>query len=303
MIGHRPIVDAHLHLYDHAVNTHPFLETPDPVFQELVGDYAALPRRYLLDDYLSDSASRHVQGLVWHEFISTDPIKEARWGQHLAETYSVPMVIVALADFLDPRLEERLDIFRTLPSVTAVRQHLGWDEVNPHRRMTTRPDILRDPAWQRGLGKLAGYGFRCTLEIFASQAPDLLRIVRLYPNIGFTLAVMGWPNDASEDAFVRWSRDVTALAACKNVVASISAVECIFGMNWKIEQVRRWILTLIDCFGPSRCMFGSHMPISTLSHGFAWLYDAYEVILAGFSEAERDRMFRTTAIEWFRLKC
>lgn len=299
----RPVVDAHLHLYDHTANTHPFLEKPDPVFEELVGDYTALPRRYLLDDYLSDSPSQDVQGLIWHEFISTDPVKEARWAQHLADSSPVPMTIVALADFLDPRLEERLDIFHSLPNVTAVRQHLGWDEANPLRRMTTRPDLLRDAAWQRGLRKLNGYDLRCELEIFASQSQDLLQVVRLYPNRGFAVVVMGWPNDLSEDGFVRWTHDVTALAVCDNVVASISAVECIFGMNWTIEQVRPWIMTLIERFGPSRCMIGSHLPISKLSYGFARLYEAYEMILAGFSEAERDQMFRTTAMEWFRLKC
>lgn len=303
MTARRPVVDAHLHLYDHTANTHPFLEKSDPVFEELIGDYTALlPRRYLLDDYLSDSASRPVQGLIWHEFISTNPIKEAYWAQRMAETSRVPMAIVALANFLDPHLEEQLDIFRSLRNVTAARQHLGWDEANPLRRMTTRPDLLRDTAWRRGLGKLNAHDLRCGLEIFASQAQDLLEVVRLYPNIGFTLALMGSPNDLNEDAFVRWRRDITALAACENVVADVSAIERIFGMNWTIEQVRPWIMTVVERFGPSRCMFDSHLPISNLSHGFARLYEVYEVILTGFSESERDRMFRTTGTEWFRLK-
>jgi len=242
-----------------------------------------------------------VQGLVWHEFISTDPIKEARWAQHLAENSPLPMSIVALADFLDLRLEERLDVFRSLPNVTAVREHLGWDADHPRRRMAKRADLLRDSAWRRGLGALNAYNFRCGLEIFAPQAPDLLDVVRLYPNIGFTLAVMGWPSELSGEGFDRWRRDVTLLAECPNVVASISAIECIFGMNWTIEQIRPWIETLIDRFGPSRCMLGSHLPIDKLSRGFAQLYDAYDAILAGYSEAERDQMFGETAMQWFRL--
>jgi predicted TIM-barrel fold metal-dependent hydrolase len=48
-------------------------------------------------------------------------------------------------------------------------------------------------------------------------------------------------------------------------------------------------------------MFGSHLPIDSLSYGFDRLYDSYERIVATFSEGERDSMFRTTARDWFRV--
>ena len=48
----RKIIDAHGHLYDHRQNWHEFLENVDAVFEALIGDYSALPRRYLLDQYL-----------------------------------------------------------------------------------------------------------------------------------------------------------------------------------------------------------------------------------------------------------
>jgi predicted TIM-barrel fold metal-dependent hydrolase len=38
-------------------------------------------------------------------------------------------------------------------------------------------------------------------------------------------------------------------------------------------------------------MFGSHLPIDALSYGFDRLYDAYERIVAAFSEDERDAIF------------
>jgi predicted TIM-barrel fold metal-dependent hydrolase len=46
----RKIIDTHLHLYDHRQNRHDFLERVDPIFQALVEDYSALPRRYLLEN-------------------------------------------------------------------------------------------------------------------------------------------------------------------------------------------------------------------------------------------------------------
>jgi predicted TIM-barrel fold metal-dependent hydrolase len=46
----RKIIDAHCHLYDHTENRHEFLENVDEMFEALIGDYSALPRRYLLDE-------------------------------------------------------------------------------------------------------------------------------------------------------------------------------------------------------------------------------------------------------------
>ena len=296
------IVDAHVHVYDADVNRHLFLEEKDDVFEALVGDYSALPKKYPLQSYLNDGKSYQIEGIIWHEYLSNDAIKEAQWAQRLAETSMVPVAIVALVDFLDPRLEERLDTYRSLPNVTAVREHLAWDVVNPLKRFAKRADLLSDPAWRNGVARLRGHDFKCGLEVFAPQLPDLLKVVRLYPDVGFTLAVLGWPIDLSPAGFMRWRKDVAELSRCENVCASISAVECIFGMQWTLEQVSPWIRSLIEMFGPNRCMFGSHMPIAALSVGFERTYTAYQELVADFSESERDRMFRGVAHDWFRVR-
>src|SRR5262249_16734039 len=153
-----PIFDAHVHLFDCQANTHSFLEREDPTFRTVVGDYAALPRRYLPEDYLKTSASCQVEGIVWHEFLSVDPVGGARWGQRLAEGSLLRQALVALVDFLDPALEERLEAYATLPNVVAVREHLGWDTGNARRRFAKRPDLLMDPTWRAGLGALRRHG-------------------------------------------------------------------------------------------------------------------------------------------------
>jgi len=296
------IFDAHVHLFDTAANTHAFLEREDPTFRYIIGDYSALPRRYLTDAYLKASATCRVEGIVWYEFLSADPVGEARWAQRLADASRLGQSVVGLVDFLDPALEERLEAYAALPNVVAVREHLGWDTGNALRRFAKRPDLLTDPAWRQGLSALRRFGFRCGLEVFAPQLSDLHDVVRLHPEIDFTLAVMGWPLDLSPAGYARWRHDLAGLSRCANVRAEIAAIECIFGMGWHREQIAHWVLSLIEMFGPARCMFGSHMPIAGLSWGFQRLYDAYQEIVAGFSQAERDDMFRGTAAAWFGLR-
>lgn len=295
------IVDAHAHIFDSTANRHAFLDRPDPTMTALVGDYAALPRRYLLEDYLADSGTCRITGLVAHEYLAADPVAEMRWLQRQADAAAIPVAIVALADFLDPDLDERLSAYRDLPAITAVRQHLGWDDTKPNRHFASRPDLLVDPAWRRGLARLQATGYRCGLEVFAPQLPNLVEVVRLNPGIGFTVAVLGWPLDLGPEGFARWRRDLAALARCPNTRFSVSATECVFGMAWTADQFRPWLLAAIDLFGPARIMLGSHLPICCLSRGFARLYDTYRGLLASFSAGEQDLMFRGVAADWFRV--
>jgi predicted TIM-barrel fold metal-dependent hydrolase len=297
------IVDAHMHLYDHEQNRYEHLEHIDPTFQALIGEYSALPRRYLLDDYLKEAAPMEVTGIIWHEFISNDAVREVQWAQTMTGTWRIPMSIVGLVDFLSPDLEERLEAYAKCRNVTAVREHLGWDDDNLLRRFAPRPDLLTDSQWRKGLKLLRKYELKCSLEVFSSQLPDLLAVVHLNPDIGFTIAVMGWPQSVDETGLARWKQDLAALSACSNVRIVISGIECIFGMNWSVESVLPWVRTVFELFGPERTMFGSHRPISGLSCTFKALYAAYERMIADLSESERDAVFQRNAAEWFRVPC
>ena len=141
----------------------------------------------------------------------------------------------------------------------------------------------------------------CGLEVFAHQLPEMLDVVRREREIRFTLSVMGWPLDLTAEGRERWGQTVAELSRCENVCASVSAVECVLGMNWTLDVARPWIQTLIDRFGPDRCMLGSHLPISRLSRGFEPLYDAYEELVVDLSPGEQDDLFHGTATRWFRL--
>lgn len=298
-IPHR-IVDAHLHLYDYRQNRHAFLEQADPGYEAFIGNDERLPRRYLLNDYLADIRDHNVDAVVWHEFLSSDPRREAEWAQRLAAASGLRHALVAQVDFLDPNLEQVLERYAALPRVTAVREHLVWDQANPLRRFAKRPDLMRDPAWRSKLRLLNGHRFKCGLEVFAPQLPDLIRVIRSYPDMGFTVALMGWPLDLGRDGYANWKRSLADLAACENICVDISALECIFGMRWSVDQVYPWVAATLETVGVSRCMFGSHMPIRGLATGFPELYERYGRLIDTCSDAEIDELFFGVANRWFK---
>jgi predicted TIM-barrel fold metal-dependent hydrolase len=295
------IVDCHVHFIDAGQFRYPIFPERSAGFEALVGDYSALPRRYLPADYLADAAGLHIDGTVCAEFMSSTPFEELRWAQSLADASGHPSGTIACVDFRDPDVEHTIEAYRALGRVRAVRQHLAWHPTSDLLRFAQAPDLLDDVDWRRGLASLRIHDLACEIEIFATQLADLTRVARNFPDLRFILPMMGWPIDLTEQGFRAWRSDMAGLARCENVAVKIFGAECIFGLNWTVPQIRPWVLTTIELFGPARCMFASLMPIAALSRPMQDVYRAYEEIVEGFTPSERRHLFHDTAKSNYRV--
>ena len=237
------IVDCHVHFIDADQFRYPIFPERSTGFEALVGDYSALPRRYLPADYLADAAGLHIDGTVCAEFMSSTPFEELRWAQSLADASGQPSGTIACVDFRDPDVEHTIEAYRALGRVRAVRQHLAWHPTSDLLRFAQAPDLLDDVDWRRGLASLRIHDLACEIEIFATQLADLTRVARNFPDLRFILPMMGWPIDLTEQGFRAWRSDMAGLARCENVAVKIFGAECIFGLNWTVPQIRPWVLT------------------------------------------------------------
>ena len=296
-----PIIDCHQHFIDARRLRYPVFLQRSAGFEALVGDYGALPRVYLPEDYARDVNGLGVVKTVWAEFISEDPMGEVRWAQELAHTTGRPQGMIGLVDFSSPEIERTLDLYASIEPIRAVRQHLGWHPTNPLLRYGPRPDLLSNTVWRNGLALLRGRNLRCEIEIFGSQLPEFTSVAASYPDIQFVLPVMGWPIDLTSNGHETWKRALATASACDNVAIKIFGMECIFGIHWTVAQIRPWILDTIELFGPDRCMFASHLPICKLACSVQQLYAAYLEAIAGFSASEKRQMLHDTAAEIYGL--
>ena len=71
--------------------------------------------------------------------------------------------------------------------------------------------------------------------------------------------------------------------------------------DWNYEENRRIILDIIDIFSPSRCMFASNFPVSSLKISFDDLYNNYNKIVKNFSLNEKKDLFYNTALNVYKL--
>jgi predicted TIM-barrel fold metal-dependent hydrolase len=293
------IVDCHVHFVDVRSHRYPIFQQRSAALESVVGDYSALPRRYLPEDYLQEVGECNVVKTVWAEFMSDDPVKEASWAQALSNESGHPHGLIAQADFLSSEVVRVIDSYGCLPRVRAVRQHLAFE---PSGDVPTgQLDLLDDNAWRERLALLCKNDLRCELEILAPRLRGFANVAGFYPDMQFVLPLMGWPMDLTDTGHQAWKSGMRALSGCKNVAVKIFGMECIFGLEWTIEQVRPWILDTIDLFGPERCMFASHMPIGRLSRGFQDIYAAYFEVVSDFSASDKQRLFHDTATKVYKV--
>ena len=92
------------------------------------------------------------------------------------------------------------------------------------------------------------------------------------------------------------------MAKLSNVVCKISGVitEADHG-NWKKDDIKPYIVQVIEAFGFDRVMYGSDWTVAELTHDYPDFVTILDEIIAGASLEEKRGLYRNTAIRVYRL--
>lgn len=294
------IVDPHVHLWDLSRARYGWLQD-DPLPQNPAGDMSGIAgRNYGLSDYLADTAGWRVDKIVHVEcgLPRGEQLAETDWLQAMAEAYGYPQGIVAGADMLDPDLDVLLEAHAARPNVRGIRQIVCWHE-DPSKTYTNR-DLLLDPAWEVGFGKLARHGLSFDLQLYPSQMATAAAIGGRHPAIPLIVNHAGLPTDRDPAGMASWRAGLRKLAALPQVSIKISGLG-ITDRAWSLESITPVVRECIDVFGVERAMFASDFPVEKVHGGFADFYSAFDDITRHFSADERDRLFAGTAEAVYRI--
>ncbi|MCB1488889.1 MAG: amidohydrolase family protein [Bauldia sp.] len=295
----RRIVDPHHHLWNlEAGYNYPWLQDL-PLGEGVLGPIGPIARSYLLEDLLADTADYALEKSVHIEAVPADPVRETQWIQALSDSRGMPSASVGFAALNAPDVEAVLEAHAARPCVRGIRHILNWHK-NPGLTFTDRSDLMTDEAWLAGFGLLDKYGFSFDLQIYPSQFADAVRLAERFPETLIILNHTGMPVDRDEAALECWRDGIVALADCDNVVAKISGLGMV-DWKWSTKTVRPFVLHVIESFGTDRTMFASNFPVDKLYSSFTTLYQAFEAIVADFSDGEQDRLFRLNAVKHYRL--
>ncbi|MGH8598700.1 MAG: amidohydrolase family protein [Gammaproteobacteria bacterium] len=203
-----------------------------------------------------------------------------------------------------------------------IRQPAAWDA---HEGIMVMPGVVDgnlygDRDFRAGFAVLVELGLSFDAYHYHHQTPHLTALARAFPSATIVLDHLGTPLGIGpyagrrDEIFAQWARDLAELATCPNVSLKLGGLN----MPWNgfgfddglrppssdelVAQQGQYYRRAIDLFGPERCMFESNFPVDKCAISYAVLWNAFKKMAAGFSEAERDSLFRGTATRVYRLK-
>lgn len=279
-----PIVDSHVHLWDPKRFRYPWLAT-----------VKAIERPFLLKDYNEAAGVGTVDTMVFLE-CDVEPalaLDEARW---VAEQAKIDPRIQAIVPHAS--LEKGN---AALPELEALAE-IGL--VHGVRRLIqAEPDVefcLR-PGFIEGVKLLPRFGFSFDICIYHHQLASVIRLVDLCPEVPMVLDHIGKPG--IRDGLVEpWRSQIVELARRDNVACKISGVATEADhQKWNRDQIKRYMMTAIEAFGPNRLMFGGDWPVSTLAIKYPEWIEVVDEALSAFSEHELRSIYRDTAIDFYRI--
>ena len=259
---------------------------------------APIAADYRPADYRADTSKYAVVGSVHVEAVPSDAAVEVAWLEGAARPQGLAQAIVARVELQRPDAERSIDELARFPSVRGIRHIVNWHS-NPAFTFTDR-DFLTDAAWRQGFRLLRKFGLSFDLQIYPGQMAAAAELAAENPDTLIVLNHTGMPVDRDVEGVALWHGGLRRLAERQNVVAKISGLGMV-DHRWSEGSIRPFVLRTIDLFGADRVMFGSNFPVDRLYSSFDTLYSAFEAIVVGFSEDEKDRLFRANALRIYRI--
>jgi len=297
------IVDAHHHLWDlnNADTKYSWLMVTEG--EAFFGDYAAIRKSYLLEDYIEDAKNQNIIKSVHVQAEHDDdkPVNETAWLQNLADTHSskLPNAIVAFADFSKNNVSEILDAHQEYKNTRGIRQILSYNKDEPKYSHATE-DFMKNSSWVENFKHIRNRNLSFDIQIYKHQMEDAVNLANKYNDVLFILNHTGEPCYQSKEYIESWEQNMTKLSKCENVVAKISGLG-MFDPNWTIDSTRIFVEKTIQIFGIERCMFASNFPVDKIFNTFDTYWNSFKEITKNYSENDKQLLFSSNAEKYYRI--
>ena len=276
------IIDAHHHFWD---RTQPFnyrwLDAPG--HEKIRGTY--LPED-LLPHLQVTAVTRTVLVQTQHD------LAENRWALALADRHDFIAGVVGWIDLASPNCEAQLLEFTAHPKAVGIR-HITQDE--PDDDFIVRPDVLR------GLKVLQKHSVPFDLLFYVKHLRHAATLARQFPDRPMVIDHLAKPR-IRERCVEDWLPHLRAAAEFPNVCCKLSGMVTEADPRaWTPGDLRPYVQSALELFGPTRCMFGSDWPVCELAATYEQVFGALKDALGPISESESAEIFSGTARRFYGL--
>ena len=276
------IIDSHQH----------FWQLHSPFNYEWLNQEAHEP---ICRDFLPADLRPHLNraGVDRTVFVQTQhDVEENRWALKLAEENSFIVGIVGWVDLRSENCEEQLEEFLPHPKFVGIR-HIVQDE--PDEDFIVRPDFLR------GLRILQNHRMPYDVLTSTKQLKHAVTLGHELPELPMVIDHLSKPK--IKDRIIKdWDAELKAAAQFPNFFCKLSGMVTEADWNnWQPADLKPYVETALEAFGPERCMFGSDWPVLELAGTYEQIHQALVDILKPLSESERSHIFCDTAKRFYGL--
>jgi L-fuconolactonase len=235
----------------------------------------------------------HATGVSYSVFVQTQHnLDESHWVLDLADRHPFLAGVVGWVDLASPACEEQLLDLRRHPKFVGVR-HVTQDEPDD--------DFIVSPEVMRGLRVLERHGVPFDLLFYVKHLRHAATLARELPNLPLVIDHLAKPR-IREAITDDWLPHLKAAAAFPNVHCKLSGLVTEADWNkWTVKDLKPYVESAVELFGPARCMYGSDWPVCELAGTYEQVHAALLEALGALSAGEKDAIFGTTAQRFYRL--
>lgn len=291
-----PMIDAHMHMWDTALDRHPWLR---PTGATALAGLDAIRRPFLPNDYRLARGSHDVVATVHIEAVwdPTDPTGEIAWLDSLDRSTGVASRYVAAAPFGTAAAAAVIERDSAHPRVAGFRAIISHHPTLAAKSWAKHGAVAEDPDWRRDVALLARHGKSLDLMLYPYQAEGVAALARALPDLTIVVNHCGSPIDRDAAGLARWRAALATLAQAPNVAIKVNMVG--YDPNPTDAVIDELVLRCLDAFGTDRVLFASDWPTSSRVMQPSAVFDHFKRITAGFSAAEQAALFHGNAVRFY----
>lgn len=219
-------------------------------------------------------------------------LAENRWALELADQHEFIAGVVGWVDLASPECEHQLLEFKDRPKFVGVR-HITQDE--PDDDFIVRPDVLR------GLRTLEKHSVPFDLLFYVKHLRHAVTLAEELPELPMVIDHLAKPH-IRQHQMDDWLPHFRAAAKHDNIYCKLSGmVTEADWKRWTVADLKPYVQTALELFGPERLMYGSDWPVCELAAGYEKVFSALKEALGPLSDSESAAIFGGTAARFYKL--
>jgi len=152
-----------------------------------------------------------------------------------------------------------------------------------------------------GIALLPQFGLTYDILVIERQLPVAIELVDRHPNQPFVLDHVAKPLIAQTE-LEPWRTHIAEIARRPNITCKLSGMvtEADFH-HWTVDELRPYVETVLEAFGPERLLFGSDWPVCTVAASYVRWVAVVRDLTNSLSAGERNAILGGNAIKAYNI--